>query len=110
MKQQKFLFCFFHADESFTHFRLEFRGPESTLRVRQVKLLGIPVVPDEINYKQNPKLTNSFQIQQRNCETETLRVFRLITAQVSNIWFFGSLRPSEMCSNRLGVELIALTP
>lgn len=67
---------------------MEFRGPESTLRVRQVKLLGIPVVPDEINNKQNPKSTNSFQIQQRNCETETLRVFRLITAQVTFTTFF----------------------
>lgn len=78
-----FLLFVLKSDESFTHFRLEFRGPEGTLRVRQVKLLGIPVVPDEINYKQNPKLTNAFQIQQRNCETETLRVFRLITAQVT---------------------------
>lgn len=36
--------------------------------------------------KHHVKLSNAHQIQQRNCETETLRVFRLITAQV-----FGKL-------------------
>ncbi|KAJ6639219.1 E3 ubiquitin-protein ligase highwire [Pseudolycoriella hygida] len=73
-------------DDSCTHFRIEFRGSENTLRVRQIKLLGVPALLDEIHQRHNPKLTNAFQIQQRNCEAETLRVFRLITAQV-----FGKL-------------------
>lgn len=73
-------------DDSWTHFRLEFRGSENTLRVRQIKLLGVPALLEEIHQRHNPKLTNAFQIQQRNCEAETLRVFRLITAQV-----FGKL-------------------
>lgn len=78
-------------DESHTHIRIELRGPESTLRVRQIKLYGVAALGGgggEENHaaRQNQKLTNAFQIQQRNCEAETLRVFRLITAQV-----FGKL-------------------
>lgn len=86
-------------DETFTHFRLELRGNEGTLRVRQVKLLGVLVqqqAPGEDaaiggaalrNHFHNPgRWTNAVQIQQRSCEAETLRVFRLITAQV-----FGKL-------------------
>ncbi|XP_055913946.1 E3 ubiquitin-protein ligase highwire isoform X3 [Eupeodes corollae] len=77
------------TDETCTHFRLEFRGPESTLRVRQIKLLGLPNNLDELTHvaaKANLKLTNATRIQQQICESETLRVFRLITAQV-----FGKL-------------------
>lgn len=70
-----------------THFRLEFRGSENTLRVRQIKLFGVASLCEENHAaRNNPKITNTFQIQQRNCEAETLRVFRLITAQV-----FGKL-------------------
>lgn len=67
-----------------THFRIELRGPENTLRVRQVKVLGIPI--DDERSVPSSKLTNTNLIQQRNCEAETLRVFRLITGQV-----FGKL-------------------
>lgn len=83
-------------DETFTHFRLELRGNENTLRVRQVKLLGVPVqvlggggadeLPALRQYHNSSRMTNAIQIQQRSCEAETLRVFRLITAQV-----FGKL-------------------
>lgn len=85
-------------DDNFTHFRLEFSGPENTLRVRQIKLLGLPaamcgsgdqlVNPYELvannasqvqAFKYNLKLTNAVRIQQQICESETLRVFRLIT-------------------------------
>lgn len=70
-----------------THFRIELRGLENTLRVRQVKLLGIAVgAKGEVKSGVSSKLTNAGLIQQRNCETETLRVFRLITGQV-----FGKL-------------------
>lgn len=70
-----------------THFRIELRGPDNTLRVRQVKLLGIAIGAEGvIRAGHSSKLTNASLIQQRNCETETLRVFRLITAQV-----FGKL-------------------
>lgn len=61
------------------------KGAE-TIRVRQIKLLGIPITSDEIILRPNIKLLNATQIQHRNCEAETLRVFRLLTSQV-----FGKL-------------------
>lgn len=75
------------SDDTFIHFRIELKGGE-TLRVRQVKLLGEMSVGEEDGgmLKALPKQTNTAQIQHRNCETETLRVFRLLTAQV-----FGKL-------------------
>lgn len=74
-------------DDSFIHFRIELKGSE-TLRVRQIKLLGQPVTDQEngIATKSLAKQTDTIQIQHRNCESETLRVFRLLTAQV-----FGKL-------------------
>lgn len=91
-------------NDNYTHFRLEFSGPESSLRVRQIKLLGLPAVmcgsgehftnPYESPFHNSPvqafkfnlKLTHALRIQQQICESETLRVFRLITGQV-----FGKL-------------------
>uniref|UniRef100_A0A0K2UH48 RCR-type E3 ubiquitin transferase n=1 Tax=Lepeophtheirus salmonis TaxID=72036 RepID=A0A0K2UH48_LEPSM len=56
--------------------KIEFKGPDSTLRVRQIKLLsvGSQSICDD-------KDIDSL-IKQQNCESETLRVFRLMTAQV----------------------------
>ncbi|XP_068159965.1 LOW QUALITY PROTEIN: E3 ubiquitin-protein ligase highwire [Drosophila tropicalis] len=78
------------CDESSTHFRLELHGPENTLRVRQIKLLGLPSslaagTVDE-SMKLHLRLAHATRIQQQICEAETLRVFRLITGQV-----FGKL-------------------
>lgn len=61
--------------------KIEMKGPENTLRVRQVKVLG---------WKEGETIKIAGQIsasmaQQKNCEAETLRVFRLITSQVSEI-------------------------
>ncbi|XP_050038840.1 E3 ubiquitin-protein ligase MYCBP2 [Dermacentor andersoni] len=62
--------------------RLELRGPENTLRLRQVKVLGhSPRLGIDVHGE-----CRSLCIQQRNCEAETLRVFRLLTSQV-----FGKL-------------------
>lgn len=60
--------------------KIELKGPENTLRVRQVKVLG---------WKDGESIKIAGQIsasvaQQRNCEAETLRVFRLITSQVDS--------------------------
>ncbi|XP_070133334.1 E3 ubiquitin-protein ligase highwire [Drosophila bipectinata] len=89
------------SDDTCTHFRLELHGPENTLRVRQIKLLGMPTgsgasgVPEEDHkhhaghhHHQQPhlRLSHAARIQQQICEAETLRVFRLITGQV-----FGKL-------------------
>ncbi|CAN8006354.1 unnamed protein product, partial [Ixodes hexagonus] len=68
--------------------RLELRGPDNTLRLRQVKVLGHGV---EAGPEPEPRGDcRSLRIQQRNCEAETLRVFRLLTSQV-----FGKLLGGE---------------
>ncbi|XP_055587703.1 E3 ubiquitin-protein ligase highwire isoform X4 [Uranotaenia lowii] len=75
------------SDEDYTHYRVEFRGPETTLRVRQIKLLGYTTENKLAHFKHpNLKMISANFIQQKNCETETLRVFRLLTGQV-----FGKL-------------------
>lgn len=91
------------ADDAFIHFRIELKGNE-TLRVRQVKLLGVPIGSgDEAaiagGLKSCPKQINTYQIQHRNCETETLRVFRLLTAQVFGKLILGN--DQELESNRI---------
>lgn len=60
--------------------KVELKGPENTLRVRQVKVLG---------WKAGESIKIAGQIsasvaQQKNCEAETLCVFRLITSQVGS--------------------------
>jgi len=63
--------------------KVELKGPENTLRVRQVKVMG---------WKEGESIKIAGQIsasvaQQKNCEAETLRVFRLITSQVRcSLW------------------------
>lgn len=88
--------------------KVELKGPENTLRVRQVKVLG---------WKEGESIKILGQIsasmaQQKNCEAETLRVFRLITSQVrvtasstrdhlTNIWrLSAALRFTLLCSFR----------
>lgn len=58
--------------------KVELKGPENTLRVRQVKVLGWK---DGESIKILGQISASMA-QQKNCEAETLRVFRLITSQV----------------------------
>uniref|UniRef100_A0A182N2D5 RCR-type E3 ubiquitin transferase n=1 Tax=Anopheles dirus TaxID=7168 RepID=A0A182N2D5_9DIPT len=70
------------------HYRLEIRGPDATLRIRQVKLYGSrsgnPAT--SVMAPNLPTLPTPRQVQSRMCEQETLRVFRLLTGQV-----FGKL-------------------
>ncbi|XP_011315230.1 E3 ubiquitin-protein ligase MYCBP2 isoform X2 [Fopius arisanus] len=61
---------------------LEFKGPDNSLRIRQIRVLG---EIDGESLRVGRQLSSS-TIQQRNCEAETLKVFRLITSQV-----FGKL-------------------
>lgn len=65
--------------------RLELKGPDNSLRLRQIRILG--EIEGELLKigKQHSALT----IQQRNCEAETLKVFRLITSQV---WDFSRIK------------------
>lgn len=70
--------------------RIELRGPDNSVRVRQIRILG-EVAGESLRIG---KQYNATTIQQRNCESETLRVFRLITGQV-----FGKLLMGENVQN-----------
>lgn len=64
------------TDSRHTVIRLELKGPDNSLRIRQVRVLG--ETGDSLAIPQRSAAT----IQQRLCEAETLKVFRLITSQV----------------------------
>ena len=74
-------------EETNTHFRIELRGVENNIRIRQIKILGYSndakMNQDMTALKKN---TSAHHIQQKYCELETLRVFRVLTNQV-----FGKL-------------------
>ncbi|KAE8626018.1 hypothetical protein XENTR_v10006480 [Xenopus tropicalis] len=70
--------------------KIELKGPENTLRVRQVKVLGWK---DGETIKIPGQISASVA-QQRNCESETLRVFRLITSQVFGKLISGDAEPT----------------
>lgn len=65
---------------------MELKGPDNSVRVRHVRLLG-RIEGESLKVG---KQLNTMTIQQKNCEAETLRVFRLITSQV-----FGKLLQGE---------------
>ena len=56
--------------------RVELRGPDNTLRVRQLKLLA------DCDEDVVAHTASSTRIQQRDCDNETLSVFRLLTSLV----------------------------
>lgn len=62
---------------------LKLKGPDNSLRVRQIRILG-EIEGESLKIE---KQLNAQTIQQRNCETETLKVFRLITSQVQLITY-----------------------
>ncbi|XP_066542914.1 E3 ubiquitin-protein ligase MYCBP2 isoform X1 [Hoplias malabaricus] len=70
--------------------KIEMKGPENTLRVRQVKVLGWKE-GDSIKI---PGQISASMAQQKNCEAETLRVFRLITSQVFGKLICGDAEPT----------------
>lgn len=65
---------------------MELKGPDNSLRVRQVRMLG----EIEGGSLKVGKQLSAQTIQQRNCEAETLKVFRLITSQVNILLQFIS--------------------
>ena len=73
---------------------MELKGPDNSLRVRQIRLLG-----------EGGGVARSFNaaaVHQRTCETETLRVFRLLTSQV-----FGRLVSYEGEASNSNHEVIS---
>ncbi|BET00252.1 RING [Nesidiocoris tenuis] len=73
-------------EKSHNVLRLEMKGGDNSMRIRQVRVLG---KMDGESLKVRPQ-HSAHSIQQRNTESETLRVFRLITSQV-----FGKLITGE---------------
>ena len=60
------------------HILLELRGPDLSLRVRQIRVLG--TLNDDsglLEVRRTPS-----QLQQQDCESEALKVFRILTSQV----------------------------
>ncbi|CAB0009499.1 unnamed protein product [Nesidiocoris tenuis] len=72
------------AEKSHNVLRLEMKGGDNSMRIRQVRVLG---KMDGESLKVRPQ-HSAHSIQQRNTESETLRVFRLITSQgkLSEAW------------------------
>ncbi|XP_041463237.1 E3 ubiquitin-protein ligase MYCBP2-like isoform X3 [Lytechinus variegatus] len=66
--------------------RVELKGPDSHLRIRQVKVLG----GSRGETLSAGAQVSALNLQQQNCVSETLRVFRLLTSQV-----FGRLLSDE---------------
>ena len=62
------------------HLQVELKGPDQSLRVRQIKVLGAQ--EDEDIYL--PIKKTAVDLQEDNCEAETLRVFRILTSQVTS--------------------------
>lgn len=59
--------------------RVDLKGPDNTLRVRQIKVLGC----DLSKQRESVKSDASFNIARRKCENETLRIFRLLSSEVN---------------------------
>ena len=91
--------CFLDTNPEHSVVKIELKGPDNTLRVRQIKALGGAGFFGGPEKDLNPALVT---IQQRNCEAETLRVFRLITGQV-----FGKLLEESHHENEDGKEAVA---
>lgn len=81
-------------EEANTHFRIELRGAENNIRIRQIKLLGYSN-DSKVNQdlSSTKKQTNAHHIQQKYCELETLRVFRVLTNQVFGKLIINQERP-----------------
>lgn len=74
---------YFSADQRHAVVGMELKGPDNSLRVRQIRILG-EIEGESLKVG---KQLSAQTIQQRNCEAETLKVFRLITSQVFTLRF-----------------------
>eukprot|EP00094_Tigriopus_californicus_P010528 TCALIF_10156-PA protein Name:"Similar to MYCBP2 E3 ubiquitin-protein ligase MYCBP2 (Homo sapiens)" AED:0.02 eAED:0.04 QI:14/0.77/0.5/1/0.88/0.8/10/0/4914 len=86
----------FMDNSDFSVVKIELKGPDNTLRVRQVRALGSePRDRVAALVDQTPEMS---LIQKNNCEVETLRIFRLITSQV-----FGRLLDESVPARGTGL-------
>lgn len=93
--------------------RLELKGPDNTLRVRQLRILGVAPVSTLNRAARSHRSGHSnvpihpAVLQQRACEAETLRVFRLITSQVFGKLILGEGSPPASRLADSGTSLTA---
>ncbi|XP_069130438.1 LOW QUALITY PROTEIN: E3 ubiquitin-protein ligase MYCBP2-like [Argopecten irradians] len=78
--------------------QLELKGPDHSLRVRQIKVLG----DLEGENSSIPAKKSAQDLQQDSCEAETLKVFRLLTSQV-----FGKLVNDKFVAEKVDHGLIS---
>lgn len=79
---------FIFIDDSHKVLCIEIRGSDTAVRVRQIKILGT-VSGESLAYGRQYSYSS---IQHRQCENETLKVFRSITFQVRKFKKCSSIR------------------
>ncbi|XP_041356631.1 E3 ubiquitin-protein ligase MYCBP2-like isoform X3 [Gigantopelta aegis] len=82
--------------------QLELRGSDQSLRVRQIKVLGEEMGESNLL----PIKKTASDIQQDSCEAETLKVFRILTAQVFGRLIFPLERFEELPENKMEVDVV----
>lgn len=75
--------------------RLELKGADNSLRVRQIRVLGETGESLSVG-----RIPSAVTIHQKLCESETLKVFRLITSQVCTYY-----SPAIRCVDLIGSQL-----
>lgn len=71
--------------------KIELKGPDNTLRVRQMKVLGLPNEVKGEHVVDRSTITTGV-VAQRKCENETLRIFRLLSSEVFGKFLYGVKR------------------
>jgi len=71
--------------------KVELKGPDNTLRVRQMKVLGIPTEAGAEQILDRSSAATAL-VAQRKCENETLRIFRLLSSEVFGKFLYGVKR------------------
>lgn len=93
--------------------KIEMKGPDNTLRIRQLKILGIlnrdPNHPGP-SEKPSDKLNElTPMVAQRKCENETLRIFRLLSSEVFGKFLYGMRRgESDVDGNDLQEHVVGI--
>ena len=75
--------------------KMELRGPDNGLRLRQVKILGDSAEAGEDFVEQLP----ANMLRAQTCESELLKVFKLLTAEVEICLYFSEIfQGKRLCS------------
>jgi len=81
------------ADDNVRVVRMELKGPDNTLRVRQIKVLGTPMdATSSLMLEKAMSSPSNAVIASRKCENETLRIFRLLSSEVFGKFLYGLKR------------------